>query len=144
MSNSFPNTHRVRYIITGKQRAEWGSVLACRISRTFITGWSSASPAPVCVAACPTGFSFSCWKLFSVKTFSRGSDSRSPASMGLLCARPSEPRSGCRGMCISPVPRESQIHLRCPPLPPPPPPPRCLILKDKDQFSQPFLPHLMR
>lgn len=33
--------------------------------------------------------------------------------MELLCPWPSEPHSGCRGMCISFVPCESQIHLRC-------------------------------
>lgn len=48
----------------------------------------------------------------SIKT-SPEADTKRPASMELLCPWPSEPRSGCRGMCISFVPCESQIHLRC-------------------------------
>lgn len=56
----------------------------------------------------------------SIKT-SPEADTKRLASMELLCPWPSEPRSGCRGMCINFVPCESQIHLRCtspPSLPP--------------------------
>ena len=69
----------------------------------------------VCVCVCVCGREAahsSSGKSDSIKT-SPEADARHPPSMELLCAWPSEPRSGCRGMCISSVPCESQIHLRC-------------------------------
>lgn len=48
-------------------------------------------------------------------------DTKRPASMELVCPRPSEPRAGCRGMHIGFVQCESQIHLGCAALVPPPP-----------------------
>lgn len=65
----------------------------------------------VCVQGKKTAHSRS-GKSDSIKT-SPEADTKHFASMELLCPWPSEPHSGCRGMCISFVLCESQIHLRC-------------------------------
>lgn len=91
------------------------------------------SSCSLCVCVCTQGKEAahsSGGKSDSIKT-SPEADTKRLASMELLCPWPSEPRSGCRGMCISFVPCESQIHLRCtspvslPPLQHPIPQIRC-------------------
>lgn len=133
----------MQYTITGKQCDEWASVLNLQgLAELHKAGQiSSCSSSCVCVwlyvhvgvYVCVQGKEAahsSGGKSDSIKT-SPEADTKRLASMELLCPWPSEPRSGCRGMCISFVPCESQIHLRCtfpvslPPLQHPIPQIRC-------------------
>lgn len=131
LNNSMTNAQSMQYTITAEQGDEWVSVL----NLLGLAELNKAERLPSCGSACvwaqniETGHSTS-GKSHSIKT-SPEADTKGLASMELLCPWPSEPHSGCRGMCISSVPCESQIHFRCtspvslPPLQHPIPQIRC-------------------
>lgn len=125
----------MQYTITGKQCDEWASVLNLLGLAELHKAEQTSSCSFVCACLCvctraKEAAHSSSGKSDSIKT-SPEADTKHLASMELLCPWPSEPRSWCRGMCISFVPCESQIHLRCtslislPPLQHPIPQIRC-------------------
>lgn len=114
LTKSMTNAPSMQYTITGKQCDEWASVLnPLGLVELHKAGQiSSRTCVCVCVSRVKRLLILVVEKSDSIKT-SPEADTKHLASMELLCPWPSEPHSGCRGMCISFVPCESQIHLRC-------------------------------